>query len=122
MNAASSLTCIAEHSAMFFPFTRQARAISDKRVPPHALQDPWVTIFSNASRRFAGIFSASLLRYRRLNFGIRASKPELNVCPCLFFLTFVSSRWRKSCHSSLVYFLRGFFTSKNPDLTKVCRL
>lgn len=72
-NAARSLICIAEHSAMFTPSIREDSAARVRRAPSHSGQVPKPTARSTKALMWAWRDSRSLARKSRWTLGTRPS-------------------------------------------------
>src|SRR5690606_38988039 len=113
-HAARSVICIAHTSAMFFPLIFEDRAASLRRVPLQSGQVVKVTARSTNARMCGWSVSTSL---DRNDFWIRGISPSYVMLMPLI-LTFVGSRYRKSCSSFFVYLRIGLSGSRNPDSQK----
>lgn len=111
IQAARSLVCIAQASAMLMPAIFDDLAPSLSRVPSQAGQVVKVTARSTKARMCGWSESLSLDRKDFWILGISPSYVRLTPST----LTLVGSRYRKSCISFLVNFAIGLSGSRKPD-------
>ncbi|RAO44261.1 hypothetical protein ONO86_03626 [Micromonospora noduli] len=116
-NAARSLICMAEQSAMLSPAIRDDSAAALSRVPPQSSQLVKVTARSTKARMCGCIDSRSLDRRSRLTLTARPSYVQL-LLPTLIL---VAGLCRKSSHCCGVKSWSLTSGSNRPEPTMVCQ-